>query len=93
MLFRSDNNKRVGLEINIDPEFWAIASDVEKEEVVFHELGHCILGRDHEETVLEEGIPKSIMFPYVFEWEYQNYRSYYVAELKNENTVLTDYMN
>lgn len=31
----------------IDPTFWASASDWDRRSVVFHELGHCILGRSH----------------------------------------------
>jgi hypothetical protein len=35
-----------------------------KEELVFHELGHCILKRKHETRVDSNGIPISIMYPY-----------------------------
>ena len=31
----------------IDPTFWATASDWDRRSVVFHELGHCVLGRGH----------------------------------------------
>jgi hypothetical protein len=33
--------------IRIDRRWWLVASDLEREEVAFHELGHCILNRDH----------------------------------------------
>lgn len=33
--------------ITIDKTFWASATDLQKEYVVFHELGHCFLKRDH----------------------------------------------
>jgi len=32
-----------------------------KEYLVFHELGHCILGRSHSNDILENGDCKSIM--------------------------------
>jgi len=38
--------------INIDSSFWRQASDLEKEFVVFHELGHCYLERSHEDAQL-----------------------------------------
>lgn len=31
----------------IDPTFWATATNWDRRSVVFHELGHCILGRGH----------------------------------------------
>ncbi|MDA7502266.1 hypothetical protein N8482_03230, partial [Chitinophagales bacterium] len=36
-------------------------SDFTKEELVFHELGHCILGRGHRNTLLSAGGYASIM--------------------------------
>lgn len=33
--------------ILIDPTFWAGASDWDRRSVLFHELGHCVLGRGH----------------------------------------------
>lgn len=31
--------------------------------VVFHELGHCVLGRGHSSQQLDTGMPASIMYP------------------------------
>jgi len=39
------------------------ASDMSKEQLVFHELCHCILGRGHTEDTLLNGNPASIMKP------------------------------
>ena len=36
--------------------------------LVFHELGHCVLGLEHDEAVSEAG-PESIMFPSVFDMQ------------------------
>lgn len=83
---------KTGVSIEIDPDYWFSTTETKKEVLLFHELGHCILGRDHEEEKLYYTIPKSIMFPYVFETSYLLYRSYYVDELKNTNTLLTDYL-
>ena len=47
--------------IIIDQEFWEIASDLLKEMVVFHELGHCQLYRAHDEAENAQGVCQSIM--------------------------------
>ena len=53
----SDGSKQVA----IDLPFWNRASDLEREYVVFHELGHCILGREHSDEKDANGICMSIM--------------------------------
>jgi hypothetical protein len=45
----------------IDDNYWQRADDYEKEYIVFHELGHCVLGRDHNNVRDDEGICESIM--------------------------------
>lgn len=47
--------------IMVDKDFWKDAHDLHKEYVVFHELGHCILGRSHLNSALESGACQSIM--------------------------------
>lgn len=47
--------------ITIDQNFWDQASHLLREMVVFHELGHCVLGRGHEESAFSNGICRSIM--------------------------------
>lgn len=47
--------------IEIDPEWYFGASELEKENVIFHELGHCICGLDHIETKHSDGCPANIM--------------------------------
>ena len=47
--------------ITIDDEFWARSSVLGKEFVVFHELGHCFLNRDHKEDSTSEGLCVSLM--------------------------------
>ncbi len=41
--------------------FWSILSDLDKEKLVFHELGHCILKRSHLDTSTSDGRCTSIM--------------------------------
>ncbi|MFT6336293.1 MAG: hypothetical protein ACJATI_003051 [Halioglobus sp.] len=47
--------------ITIDKDFWNKASHSLKEMIIFHELGHCILGRGHKEDTFENGVCQSIM--------------------------------
>jgi len=47
--------------VTVDENFWRRASNISKEFVVFHELGHCVLARDHSESAFANGICKSIM--------------------------------
>jgi len=47
--------------VQIDQDFWDRASDLLREFVVFHELGHCDLARDHREAANPDGTCQSIM--------------------------------
>lgn len=53
----SDGSKQVV----IDEPYWNRVDENEREYLVFHELGHCILGREHLDTKDENGICTSIM--------------------------------
>jgi hypothetical protein len=52
------------IEINsIDSICWQYLSNNSKEELIFHELGHCILARfEHKNDLFADGSPKSIMY-------------------------------
>ncbi|GLR15866.1 hypothetical protein [Portibacter lacus] len=47
--------------ITIDKTFWDRSSNLNKEFVVFHELGHCVLFRGHDESQNSNGLCLSIM--------------------------------
>lgn len=53
--FRNPNH------ITIDETFWNRSSPIYREFVLFHELGHCYLYRDHEEGQTSSGVCLSIM--------------------------------
>jgi len=48
-------------DVVIDESFWDNSSFLAREYIVFHELGHCFLGRDHEEGCLANRTYTSIM--------------------------------
>lgn len=47
--------------VTIDQEFWSRSGDRYREFVVFHELGHCVLYREHKEDANAFNICESIM--------------------------------
>lgn len=77
--------------IIIDQTFWNQSSDLFREFVVFHELGHCFLGRGHEEGTNPNGTCTSIMRSGVEDCR-DNYRTTtreaYLNELFGEEVVM-----
>ena len=47
--------------VTIDRTFWERSGNLFREFVVFHELGHCFLGRGHEEGINANGTCVSLM--------------------------------
>jgi hypothetical protein len=56
--WRGGNNPPI---IDIDPEHWKSMSMVQRQLLMFHEMGHCLLRRDH----VDEKKSVSIMNPYL----------------------------
>jgi len=73
--------------VTIDLEFWNRSNDLDKEFVIFHELGHCSLLRGHREDSNVNGTCSSIMRSGLEDCR-DNYRfltrSEYVDELFDE---------
>lgn len=74
--------------IKINPFHWGLLSPSGREEVVYHEIGHCVLKRGHTEELTTPrnyryAIPNSIMYPYTFgdAFFYVVFRDHYVQEL------------
>jgi hypothetical protein len=95
--FNKLKNNNVGIcyfsqiKVEIDSEFWSLATEDEKEQLIFHELGHCVLGLSHNTNLITYDkdntvfIPESIMYPKIFAkfGYYKEYRNYYFEQLKN----------
>ncbi len=56
--FRNEKKPR---KVIIDINYWATASEEERETLIFHELGHCFLDRDHRDGLSTDGTCISIM--------------------------------
>lgn len=69
--------------ITIDKTAWAQADDTNRKLLVYHELGHCVLGRSHDDTINADGTHESIMFHSSQELhnEFQNNPAPYLKEL------------
>ena len=76
--------------VTVDKSFWDNSSIGFREFVIFHELGHCVLGRGHDESSFSNGICRSIMRSgtgtcrdaYINE-----YKDYYIDELFENSDV------
>jgi len=75
-------------EVTIDSPFWNSARAIDREFVVFHELGHCVLLRGHEESAHANGTCTSLMRSGALECR-DNYsantRTAYLNELFSED--------
>jgi len=61
---------------------WNSGSDAFREMLLFHELGHCLLGRGHKNTKHSDGRPESIMASSLFSQKtYLANRDQYLKEL------------
>lgn len=73
--------------VRISREHWEYLTDMAKEQLVYHELGHCLLYRGHTETYTTidgKRIPKSVMISYeISDNTYTTNRAYYIHELFN----------
>jgi hypothetical protein len=68
--------------ITISQAAWTSSSESEREELIFHELGHCVLHKTHVGGINSDGIPASIMNPYKIDGAiYSQYKSFYLTGL------------
>lgn len=98
-------DKRVQKIISINPTAVCWFTEEAKEAFIFHELGHCILGREHDPSLLPNDSPKSIMTPnnliiyvgcqYPIDGDntcdHRYRRTYYLDELFDPTTPVPDW--
>lgn len=74
--------------VTLDPLFWSEATDLDKELVVLHELGHCVLYRGHLNTTQANGFDVSIMNAYLMpDRDFAADPGYYFGELRDTSGV------
>lgn len=68
--------------ITVNEDSWKASSDAERENTIFHELGHCLLGQGHRAGTDSHGIPVSLMNPYKLDPQvYEDHRDSLLSEL------------
>ena len=90
--------------VSFNPNLSCVFADEQREALVFHELGHCVLGRGHDDSTLPNGDHKSLMNQsdlavytsciYVIGNEpcdLRFRRTYYLDELFDENAPVPDW--
>lgn len=72
-------------QVFIDKDTWSfLESNLKREALIFHELGHCIQDKEHDESLTSKGIPNSIMYPIILSTQtYESNYSHYIAQLFN----------
>lgn len=73
-------------DVYIDKNWWFNTYNYyHKEELMFHELGHCVLHRWHNDDKDKFGMEKSVMSSTMFAsyYQYEAYREDYIKELCN----------
>mgnify|MGYP006192221003 CR=1 FL=1 len=66
--------------ISIDGPTWISINDVNRERLVYHELGHCALDLDHIDQSLEPGLMTPILYENTY-WDYIDDYDYIIKEL------------
>ena len=67
--------------------YWENLDDSEKEQITYHELAHCVLGRVHSLQKDEGNNPLSIMYPSLIPGTaYRSQYGYFMSELFNTST-------
>jgi hypothetical protein len=75
--------------ILVNEDAWDDMSEDERESLIFHELGHCVLKRKHRADQMGPGIPASLMNPYTIPgWTYEQYKKYYIEELFSQKDTI-----
>lgn len=70
--------------VQINYHYWLRLSIAGREELIFHELGHCVLNRAHNDTLDGNGVPVSIMnSTHLGQAKYLAQYSSYIQELFN----------
>lgn len=65
----------------VDKAYWNRTSEMAREAAIYHELGHCLLGREHTNVVIN-GLPGSLMNTRIpLATVYAHNRDGYVREL------------
>jgi hypothetical protein len=81
--------------VTIDREIWQRLSIEQKENLIYHELGHCFLGRPHKTDLMDLGnVCSSLMAPGGFciqDLYDDRWKEYYLDELFDESVTVPEW--
>lgn len=67
--------------ISVNTLYWTNLSNDQQQALIYHEMGHCVLNREHK-TTMWNTVPDSIMYPSVLRAGLlTQYHDHYVTEL------------
>lgn len=94
--YEGSGNQRI--EISEEVWCWDERNDMEREILMFHELGHAILARPHSEANMPIGLPKSMMCSSTCRGFWDTYtlytpqlRKYYIDELFDQSVFAPEW--
>lgn len=67
--------------VAIKKSYWDAASSFQRTVLIYHELGHCLLNREHNSTLLEGKCPSSFMHPSIVDVGCEGFNQVYINEL------------
>lgn len=72
--------------VKLKISYWNKATDYEKEQLLFHELGHCLFAMEHDDTINKKLlIPNSLMNSNMIDEDiYSAFHSYYIEEFREK---------
>jgi hypothetical protein len=67
----------------VDQKWWRYASPTSRKQLIYHELGHCVLDKDHVDEIMHgNGCPVSLMHSYVVSDScFNEHEHYYLQDL------------
>lgn len=72
--------------VTLNTDYWSSLKPGEQEALVFHELGHCMLGRMQHRTDLSNSLAISVMYPQLLSQDlYEKNYNQYIYELFTKN--------
>lgn len=86
------NGKPPYVHISRKPRCWTYLTYYEREELIYHEFGHALLRRGHDNDTLPNGERRSIMAQGIWGLtENSAKKMYYLDELFNRNTPIPEW--
>lgn len=78
----------------VDRASFLSLDNLSRRALIFHELGHCLLNRQHDPSINQFGYVNSLMNPYLVSQRlgalYYFYEAYYIKELFRPDTKMKD---